>query len=48
MTANQQPNTELLEDLCTRFILNVPAEELEYDLSILTSHLAWHSTGSDR
>jgi hypothetical protein len=30
----QQPGTklptkELLEDLCTRFILNVPAEELE-------------------
>lgn len=29
MTANLQPSTELLEDLCTRFILNVPAEELE-------------------
>ena len=30
MTANRQPSTDLLEDLCTRFILNVPAEELEY------------------
>lgn len=29
MTASLQPSTELLEDLCTRFILNVPAEELE-------------------
>ncbi|DBB01078.1 TPA: hypothetical protein ACH3X1_000973 [Trebouxia sp. C0004] len=29
MTANLQPSTDLLEDLCTRFILNVPAEELE-------------------
>lgn len=29
MTACLQPSTELLEDLCTRFILNVPAEELE-------------------
>lgn len=29
MTANLQPSTELLEDLCTRFILNVPPEELE-------------------
>lgn len=29
MTANLQPSTDLLEDLCTRFILNVPAEEVE-------------------
>ena len=29
MTANM-PNADLLDDLCTRFILNVPAEELQW------------------
>ena len=28
MSANM-PNADLLDDLCTRFILNVPAEELQ-------------------
>ena len=43
MTANM-PNADLLDDLCTRFILNVPAEELQcvsflYHLLALTPAL---------
>lgn len=30
MAANKLPDDALLDDLCTRFILNVPAEELTY------------------
>ena len=30
MAANKLPDDALLDDLCTRFILNVPAEELAY------------------
>ena len=28
MAASKLPDVELLDDLCTRFILNVPADEL--------------------
>ena len=38
MTANM-PNADLLDDLCTRFILNVPAEELQC-VSLLHHFLA--------
>ncbi len=29
MAARNMPSEELLDDLCTRFILNVPAEDLQ-------------------
>ena len=38
MTANTS-NADLLDDLCTRFILNVPAEELQC-VSLLHHFLA--------
>ena len=33
-----QPDAALLQDLCSRFILNVPAEELRWRAVMLAQH----------